>query len=185
VDIDPVTYTMDPAQIEAAITHRTKAIVPVHLYGQMADMEPILDVARAHGLKVIGDAAQAHGAEYLGRRAGSVGDAAGFSFYPGKNLGAYGEGGAVATNDADLANRVRLLRDWGQERKYHHVAKGFNYRMEGIQGAILGVKLPYLEEWTRQRAEKADQYIEACAKPAYSYRRHDWVRVTSGMSLAC
>lgn len=159
VDVDPVTYTMDPAQIEAAITPRTKAIMPVHLYGQMADMDPILEIARAHGLKVIEDAAQAHGAEYLGRRAGSTGDAAGFSFYPGKNLGAYGEGGAVTTNDAELANRVRLLRDWGAERKYHHVVKGFNYRMEGIQGAILGVKLPYLEGWTRQRGEKADQYI--------------------------
>lgn len=159
VDIDPVTYTMDAAQIEAAITPRTKAIMPVHLYGQMADMTPIVAIARRHGLKVIEDAAQAHGAEYQGRRAGSVGDAAAFSFYPGKNLGAYGEGGAVTTNDAEFAHRVRVLRDWGQEGKYNHVVKGFNCRMDGIQGAILHTKLRYLEDWTRRRAQNADALI--------------------------
>ena len=134
VDIDPVTYTMDPAQLEDVITPRTKVIMPVHLYGQMADMDPIMAVARRHGLKVIEDAAQAHGAEYNGRRAGSIGDAAGFSFYPGKNLGAYGEGGAVVTNNSAIAHHIRVLRDWGQEGKYNHVVKGFNYRMEGKIG---------------------------------------------------
>ena len=160
VDIDPVTYTMDPAQLEDAITPRTKIIMPVHLYGQMADMDPIMAIARRHGLKVIEDAAQAHGAEYNGRRAGSIGEAAGFSFYPGKNLGAYGEGGAVVTSDPAIAHQVRVLRDWGQEGKYNHVVKGFNYRMEGIQGAILRAKLPYLETWTRLREEKAAAYLE-------------------------
>jgi dTDP-4-amino-4,6-dideoxygalactose transaminase len=159
VDIDPVTYTMDPAQLEAAITPRTKAIAPVHLYGQMADMTPILAIARRYGLKVIEDAAQAHGAEYQGRRAGSLGDAACFSFYPGKNLGAYGEGGAVTTNDAEFAHRIRVLRDWGQEGKYNHVVKGFNYRMDGIQGAILKTKLRYLDEWTRRRMQNADALL--------------------------
>src|SRR5579863_3770833 len=129
VDIDPRSFTMDPSAIEAAITSRTKAILPVHLDGQTADMDPILEVARRHGLVVIEDAAQAHGAEYKGRRAGSIGDIACFSFYPAKNLGAYGEGGAVTTNNAGYAKTVRMLRDWGQDRKYHHVMRGFNYRM--------------------------------------------------------
>ena len=160
VDIDPVTYTMDPAQLEDVITPRTKVIMPVHLYGQMADMDPIMAVARRHGLKVIEDAAQAHGAEYNGRRAGSIGDAAGFSFYPGKNLGAYGEGGAVVTNNSAIAHHIRVLRDWGQEGKYNHVVKGFNYRMEGMQGAILRTKLPRLEAWTNLRADKAAAYLE-------------------------
>jgi dTDP-4-amino-4,6-dideoxygalactose transaminase len=160
IDIDPVTYTMDPSQLEGAITPRTKAIMPVHLYGQMADMDPIMAVARRHGVKVIEDAAQAHGAEYNGRRAGGIGDAAGFSFYPGKNLGAYGEGGAVVTNDDAIAHQVRLLRDWGQEGKYNHIVKGFNYRMEGIQGAVLRTKLPWLERWTSLRGQKAAAYLE-------------------------
>ncbi len=124
VDIDPRTFNMDPAAIEAAITPRTKVILPVHLYGQPADMDPILEIARRHGLVVIEDAAQAHGAEYKGRRAGSIGDIACFSFYPAKNLGAYGEGGAVTTNNAGYAKTVRMLRDWGQDRKYHHVMRG-------------------------------------------------------------
>ena len=158
VDIDPVYFTMDPARVEAAITPRTKAIMPVHLYGQPADMEPILAIARKHGLLVIEDAAQAHGAEYHGRRCGSMSEIACFSFYPGKNLGAYGEGGAVVTNRADLAAMVRTLRSWGEEKRYEHKYKGFNYRMDGIQGAILGVKLKYLERWTEARRRHAATY---------------------------
>jgi dTDP-4-amino-4,6-dideoxygalactose transaminase len=158
VDIDPRTYTMDPALIERAITPRTKAVVPVHLYGQPADMDPILDVARARALVVIEDAAQAHGAEYKGRRCGSLGDLAGFSFYPGKNLGAYGEGGAVVTSRSEYAHRIRVLRDWGQERRYEHAVKGFNYRMDAIQGAVLGVKLRRLEAWTEARRRHAIEY---------------------------
>lgn len=158
VDVDPVTYTMDPSQIEAAITPRTKAILPVHLYGNPADMDPILEIARKHGLTVIEDAAQAHGAEYKGRRCGSLGDMGCFSFYPGKNLGAYGEGGMVTTNHPELARKMRMLRDWGAEKKYQHVLKGFNYRMEGVQGAILRVKLRYLEAWTEARRAHAAAY---------------------------
>jgi dTDP-4-amino-4,6-dideoxygalactose transaminase len=163
VDIDPRTFTMDPAAIEAAITLRTKAILPVHLYGQTADMDPILEVARRHGLIVIEDAAQAHGAKYKGRPAGSIGDMACFSFYPGKNLGAYGEGGAVTTSNAEYARTIRMLRDWGQDRKYHHVLKGFNYRMEGFQGAILRVKLRHLERWTEARRAVVKLYNELLA----------------------
>ena len=158
VDVDPVTYTMDPSRIEAAITPRTKAIVPVHLYGQTADMDPIMEIARKHGLVVIEDAAQAHGAEYKGRRAGSIGDMACFSFYPGKNLGACGEGGCVTTNNPEFDRMVRVMRDWGQSKKYHHDFPGFNYRMEGFQGACLRVKLRHLEEWTEARRAHACQY---------------------------
>jgi dTDP-4-amino-4,6-dideoxygalactose transaminase len=158
VDIDPVTYTMDPAQLEAAITPKTKAIIPVHLYGQCADMDPILAIAKKHGLVVIEDAAQAHGAEYKGRRAGSMGDMGCFSFYPGKNLGAAGEGGMVVTANPEFAKTVRMLRDWGAEKKYHHVLKGYNFRMEGIQGAVLRVKLRYLEQWTEARRAAALRY---------------------------
>jgi dTDP-4-amino-4,6-dideoxygalactose transaminase len=158
VDIDPVTFTMDPAKIEAAITRKTKAILPVHLYGQPADMDPILEIAKRHGLTVIEDAAQAHGAEYKGRRVGSLGAMACFSFYPGKNLGAYGEGGMVTTNDPTYAKTIRMLRDWGAERKYEHVLKGYNFRMEGIQGAVLRVKLKYLEAWTEARRAAAARY---------------------------
>jgi dTDP-4-amino-4,6-dideoxygalactose transaminase len=158
VDIDPETLTIDPAKIEAAITSRTKAILPVHLHGRPADMDPILAVARRHGIPVIEDAAQAHGAEYRGRRAGSMGELGCFSFYPGKNLGAYGEGGAVTTNDSGYAKTLRMLRDWGSERRYHHDIKGFNYRMEGIQGAVLGVKMKYIEDWTEARRRHAAQY---------------------------
>src|ERR1700756_382278 len=128
VDVDPRTWTMDPDLVEAAITPRTKAILPVHLHGLMADMDPIIDIARRHRLVVIEDAAQSHGAEYKGRRAGSIGDVGCFSFYPGKNLGAYGEGGAAVTNHAEIARQMTLLRDWGQEAKYYHVLPGYNYR---------------------------------------------------------
>ncbi|RCJ18242.1 erythromycin biosynthesis sensory transduction protein eryC1 [Nostoc minutum NIES-26] len=158
VDIDPVSYTIDVTQIEKAITERTKAILPVHLYGQPADMVPILEIARRHGLTVIEDAAQAHGAEYKGQKVGAIGDIGCFSFYPGKNLGAYGEGGMIVTNNPEYAHIMRMLRDWGQERKYHHVLKGYNYRMDGIQGAILRVKLRYLEEWTEARRTHAARY---------------------------
>lgn len=160
VDVDPRTATMDAAQIERAISPRTKAILPVHLHGQPADMDPILEIARKHNLVVIEDAAQAHGAEYKGQRCGSFGDLACFSFYPGKNLGAYGEGGAIVTNNDQYARTMWMMRDWGQETKYHHVIKGFNYRMEGFQGAILGVKLKYLEQWTEARRAHARRYSE-------------------------
>lgn len=158
VDVDPESFTLDPKLLEKAITARTKAILPVHLYGQPCDMDPILEIARRHGKVVIEDTAQAHGAEYKGRRAGGMGDLGCFSFYPGKNLGAYGEGGMVVTNNPDFTRTIRMLRDWGAERKYHHDLKGYNYRMEGIQGAILRVKLQYLEKWTEGRRDHAKAY---------------------------
>ena len=163
VDIDPITYTMDPGKIAAAITERTKAIVPVHLYGQTADMDPIMEIAARRNLIVIEDAAQAHAAEYKGRRVGSMGDLGCFSFYPGKNLGAYGEGGAVITNNKDYAKTIRMLRDWGQEKRYNHVLKGYNYRMEGLQGAVLRVKLRHLEAWTETRRSHARLYSQLLA----------------------
>lgn len=163
VDIDPDYYTMDPSQVEAAITPRTKAIMPVHLYGQAADMDPILEIARRRGITVIEDAAQAHGAEYHGRRCGSMGASACFSFYPGKNLGAYGEGGAVVSSDPAIVSKIRLLRDWGSARRYEHTFKGFNYRMDGIQGAILGVKMKYIEKWTEARRTRAAVYARELA----------------------
>jgi dTDP-4-amino-4,6-dideoxygalactose transaminase len=163
VDINPQSFTLDPAAIEAAITPCTKAILPVHLYGHPADMDLIVEVARRHGLVVIEDACQAHGAKYKGRPVGSIGDLACFSFYPGKNLGAYGEGGAVTTSNAEFASKIRMLRDWGQDRKYHHVLRGFNYRMEGFQGAILRVKLHHLEQWTEARRAVAAKYNELLA----------------------
>jgi len=163
VDIEPRSFIMDVNQIEKAITPKTKAILPVHLYGQTADMDSILEIARRHQLLVIEDAAQAHGAEYKGRRAGSMGDLGCFSFYPGKNLGAYGEGGAVTTNNPEYNRTIRMLRDWGAERKYEHVLKGYNYRMEGFQGAILSVKLRHLEAWTEARRTHAARYDELLA----------------------
>ena len=178
VDIEPRSYTMDVDQLEGAITERTKAIMPVHLYGQPADMDPILEIARRYGLIVIEDACQAHGAEYKGRRVGSIGDLGCFSFYPSKNLGAYGEGGMVVTNDPEYACTIRMLRDWGAERKYHHVLKGYNYRMAGLQGAILRVKLRHLEAWTEARRAHAARYDELLARSGVqtptvmSYDRH-------------
>ncbi len=163
VDMDPQRYTIDVTKIEAAITEKTKAIMPVHLYGQPADMDPILAIAKKHKLRVIADAAQAHGAEYKGRRAGSLGDLAGFSFYPGKNLGAYGEGGCVTTNNAEYAEKIRMLRDWGQKNKYEHVLKAYNCRMDGIQGAVLRVKLRHLDKWTEARRAHAARYTELLA----------------------
>jgi dTDP-4-amino-4,6-dideoxygalactose transaminase len=158
VDVDPATYTMDVDQVERSITPRTKAILPVHLYGQTADLEPLLDLSRRHGIPLIEDAAQAHGAEYRGRRAGTFGLAGCFSFYPGKNLGALGEGGAVVTDDDHVAARLRALRDHGQSRRYHHDELGFNYRMDALQGAVLGIKLQQLEVWTEARGFLADDY---------------------------
>ncbi len=163
VDIDPVSYTMDPAKLEAAITARTKVIMPVHLYGQPADMDPILEIARRHGITVIEDAAQAHASLYKGRPAGSLAAMACFSFYPGKNLGAYGEGGMVVTGNADYADTIRKLRDWGQSTRYYHDLRGFNYRLEGMQGAILRVKLRHLERWTEARRAAARLYQEQLA----------------------
>ena len=158
VDIRRDSFTIDPSLIEAAITPRTRAIVPVHLYGQTADMDPILEIAHRRGLTVVEDAAQAHGAEYKGRRAGSMGDFGCFSFYPGKNLGACGEGGLVTAREAERARTVRMLRDWGQERKYEHLLPGFNFRMDAIQGAILRIKLRRLEAWTEGRRAAASRY---------------------------
>jgi len=180
VDIDPRSYNVDPAKLEAAITSKTRAIMPVHLYGQPADMDPILEIARRRGLLVIEDAAQAHGAEYKSRRAGSMGDLACFSFYPGKNLGAYGEGGMVVTNNPEYARIIRMLRDWGAEKKYVHQLKGYNYRMEGLQGAILGVKLRHLEAWTEARRAHAAEYGRLLhdsgvgVPRSMPYARHVW-----------
>ncbi len=164
VDIDERTYTMDPAEIQAAITDKTKAIIPVHLFGQPADMDPILEIARMHNLFVIEDAAQAHGAEYKNRKAGTLGDAGCFSFYPGKNLGAFGEAGAVVTNDSKLQGKIRILRDHGQVRKYYHTMIGWNCRMDGIQAAVLSVKLQHLKRGNDLRRSHALKYDEAFAK---------------------
>jgi dTDP-4-amino-4,6-dideoxygalactose transaminase len=160
VDVEPGTLTMDPSRLEAALTPATKAVIPVHLHGQCADMDPILEIARARGLIVIEDAAQAHGAAYRGRPAGSLGDLGCFSFYPAKNLGAGGEGGMVVSGSEELARRVRLLRDWGQEGKYRHVVKGYNYRLEALQAAILRVKLRHLPAWNAARARNAARLSE-------------------------
>ena len=163
VDVDSESYTLDVARLEKAITRRTRAILPVHLYGQPADMHPILEIAKARDLVVIEDAAQAHGARYRNKTVGSLGDLACFSFYPGKNLGAYGEGGAVVTGNPDFARKIRMLRDWGAERKYEHVLAAYNYRMEAMQGAILRVKLRHLDRWTQMRRAHAIRYGEELA----------------------
>jgi dTDP-4-amino-4,6-dideoxygalactose transaminase len=160
VDIDPRTYNIDPNRVERAITPRTRAIIPVHLYGQPAEMDAILDLARKHNLRVIEDAAQAHGAEYRGRRAGSMGDIACFSFFPAKNLGAYGDAGALVTNNAELAERARMLRDHGRRDKYQHLIVGYGYRLDALQAAILGAKLPHLDAWNARRRVIADYYTE-------------------------
>ena len=160
VDVDPGTYTMDVSQLELAITPRTRAIIPVHLYGQPADMDPIMDLARAHGLKVVEDACQAHGARYRGRRTGGLGHIAAYSFYFSKNLGAYGEAGMVTTSDTQLADRVRILRDHGSPERYHHEMVGMNARLDEIQAAVLRAKLPYLEAWNSQRRANAAHYTD-------------------------
>jgi dTDP-4-amino-4,6-dideoxygalactose transaminase len=158
VDADPENYTIDVSRLEDAITERTRAIMPVHLYGQCADMDPILEIAREHGLIVIEDACQAHGARYKGKRAGSMGHAAAFSFYPAKNLGAYGDGGAVVTNDEEVYRSIRMLRDYGQTEKYHHVLRGYNRRLDTLQAACLRVKLKYLDSWNAARSRHAALY---------------------------
>jgi dTDP-4-amino-4,6-dideoxygalactose transaminase len=170
VDCDPDYYLIDVSKIEAAITPKTKAILPVHLYGQCADMDRICAIAKKHGLVVIEDACQAHGARYFsngpggpGKRAGSIGDIAAFSFYPGKNLGAYGDGGGITTNRADLAERVKLLRNYGQRVKYHHDVKGGNSRLDTVQAAVLRVKLRHLDEWNASRGRAAEEYGKALA----------------------
>jgi dTDP-4-amino-4,6-dideoxygalactose transaminase len=179
VDVDERTYTMDPAALEKAITAKTKAIIPVHLFGQPADMDPILEVAREHGLFVVEDAAQAHGAKYKGRSMGTLGDAACFSFYPGKNLGAFGEAGAVVTKNAELQEKIRILRDHGQVRKYYHTMIGWNCRMDGIQAAVLRIKLRHLEKANMLRRSHAETYdralrgIEGVVTPAQAaFVRH-------------
>ncbi len=163
VDMDEATYTLDPQTLKDAITEKTKLIIPVHLYGRPAEMDAILDIANERSIPVLEDAAQAHGATYHGRKAGSMGIAGCFSFYPGKNLGAYGEGGAVVTNSDQLAAEMRKLRDHGMSKKYHHEVVGYNYRMEGIQGAVLDVKLQHLEQWNDARRAHARAYSEALA----------------------
>ncbi len=163
VDIDPVRRTLDPALLERAITSRTKAIMPVHLYGLMADMDPILEIARKHGIPVVEDAAQAHGATYNGRNAGTLGCMACFSFYPGKNLGAFGEGGALVTDDDGFAARARRLRNHAQGERYYHDELGYNYRMDSIQGAILSLKLKHLDRWNAARDRHAKRYNELLA----------------------
>ena len=179
VDVDPATYTMDPNELERAITEKTKAVIPVHLFGQSADMDPILKIAREHGLYVIEDACQAHGATYKEQKVGSMGDAACFSFYPGKNLGAFGEAGAVVTNYTGLNDKIRILRDHGQVEKYRHTMIGWNCRMDGIQAAVLQVKLRHLEVATQARALHAAHYngslsgIQEIVPPHHaSYARH-------------
>ncbi len=160
VDIDPQTYLMDVSQVRELITPNTKAILPVHLYGQMADMDPLLDLAEQYGLQVIEDACQAHGAEYKGRKAGSVGKAAAFSFYFSKNLGAYGEGGFITTNDPEVYKKVAMLRDHGSEKRYYHDLIGMNARPDEIQAVVLLAKLPHLAEWNRLRREHAHLYTD-------------------------
>jgi dTDP-4-amino-4,6-dideoxygalactose transaminase len=163
VDCDPQTYTLDVSRLEGAITPRTKVIMPVHLYGHPADMDPILEIAQQHGLAVIEDACQAHGARYKGRRVGSLGHAAAFSFYPAKNLGAYGDGGMVVTDDERVAESLRLLRNYGQREKYHHVLQGYNHRLDTLQAAVLRVKLQHLEDWNVARRQGARLYAELLA----------------------
>lgn len=160
VDIDPTSFTIDPSKIEAAITERTRAIIPVHLYGQVADMDPILEIAEKHNLKVLEDAAQAQGAEYKGTKAGSIGNVGAFSFYPAKNLGAYGDAGIVVTDDEEVAKRIRLYSNHGRKSANEHVVEGFNERLDGIQASVLSAKLKYLDRWNEMRREAAHRYDE-------------------------
>jgi dTDP-4-amino-4,6-dideoxygalactose transaminase len=164
VDADPATYTLDVSQVKKKITRRTRAFLPVHLYGQPADLEPVLDLGKQYGIPVVEDAAQAHGARYRGKPAGSFGLCGCFSFYPGKNLGAYGEGGALVTNDDAVARRVRSLRDHAQSERYHHDEIGFNYRMDALQGAVLSIKLKHLDQWTAARRRLATRYQDLLAE---------------------
>jgi dTDP-4-amino-4,6-dideoxygalactose transaminase len=178
VDADPVSYTIDPLKIEEAITERTKVIIPVHLYGQAADMDPIMEIARRRGLMVLEDAAQAQGAEYKGRIAGSIGDAAAFSFYPAKNLGAYGDAGAIVTCNEDIAERARLYSNHGRAAYTDHAVEGFNERLDGIQAAVLSAKLPHLRTWNDLRRAAAERYdsllgdLDVVTPAAMPYARH-------------
>src|SRR5205809_6047424 len=172
VDIDPVRRTLNVDNLEAAITSRTKAIMPVHLYGMPAEMDRIMAIAEQHGVPVIEDAAQAHGARYRGRRVGQFGQIACFSFYPSKNLGAYGEGGALITNDASIAHRARSLRDHAQSQKYLHDEIGYNYRMDSFQAEVLGIKLERLDGWNAARADRAAHYTELLTKSTYKLPTH-------------
>jgi dTDP-4-amino-4,6-dideoxygalactose transaminase len=172
VDIDPVRRTLNPDNLEAAITSRTKAIIPVHLFGMPAEMDRIMAIAERHGVPVIEDAAQAHGARYKGTRVGQFGQIACFSFYPSKNLGAYGEGGALTTNDASIAHRARSLRDHAQSQKYLHEEIGYNYRMDSFQAAVLSIKLKHLDEWNTARIDCARQYTELIKDPSYKLPAH-------------
>jgi dTDP-4-amino-4,6-dideoxygalactose transaminase len=163
IDVNEQTYNIDPQLIERAVTPNTKAIIPVHLFGQMAEMDRIMEIAKTHGLFVIEDACQAHGAEFNGQPAGSIGDAGCFSFYPGKNLGAYGEAGAVVTKSQELADKIRSFRDHGQKEKYYHSIIGWNCRMDGFQGAVLSVKLKHLRQWNQSRRKNAQLYSSLLA----------------------
>jgi dTDP-4-amino-4,6-dideoxygalactose transaminase len=163
VDTEDATFNLDPALVERAITPKTRAVLPVHLYGHPVNLDPLLEICRKHRLPLVEDAAQAHGAEYRGKRVGTFGVMSCFSFYPGKNLGAYGEGGALVTNDAAMAARARALREHGSTQRYYHDEVGYNYRMEGIQGAVLGVKLKHLDKWTQERRRVAARYSELLA----------------------
>ena len=176
VDIDPETYNMDPSLLQDAITGKTKAIIPVYMYGQLADMDPIIRIARDNGLKIIEDACQAHGSEYNGRRAGSLGDMGCFSFYFTKNLGAYGEGGIITTSDPDLARRCRMIRDHGQSEKYHHALIGTNGRLDELQAAVLKIKLPHLEEWIEKRRNLAQAFNEGLPDWLLKPQEMPWAR---------
>ena len=186
VEPDSVTFNLDPMLLEAAITPKTRAVIPVHLYGQPADMDAVNGIARRHGLKVIEDAAQAHGARYRGRRCGSLGDAAGFSFYPGKNLGALGDGGAITTNDNDLAERVRMLRNYGSSKKYVNEVAGFNSRLDELQAALLRVKLARLDEWNDRRRVVAAAYYKELAGTGLALPFvPDWVEPVWHLYVVC
>lgn len=185
VDIDPITYTIDPNRIEATINSKTKAIIPVHLYGQSANMDAILDIAKKHNLRIIEDAAQAHGAKYKNKQIGSIGDIACFSFYPGKNLGAFGEGGAITTNNPNLAERCKLLRNHAQPEKYIHTEVGYNYRMDGIQGAVLKVKMNYIRKWTEKRIEIARKYSSSLPQERIVKFNNDGSHVFHLYELKC
>jgi dTDP-4-amino-4,6-dideoxygalactose transaminase len=188
VDVDPASYTMDATLVERAITKKTRALIPVHLYGQCADMDPLLEIAVRRGIPVIEDACQAHGAEYRGRKAGTLGQAGCFSFYPGKNLGALGEGGAVITNDAAIAEKMRMLRDHGARKKYEHDFPAYNFRLEGLQGAFLAIKLKHLDGWNERRRSIAERYttklensgVMTAAEMAYGRHVYHLYVVTSG-----
>lgn len=187
-DCDPATFTLDPSSAEKAITPRTRAIIPVHLFGQTADMDAILELARRYNLLVIEDACQAHGAEYKGRRAGSMGDAGCFSFYPGKNLGAYGDAGAVVSNNSELIDKIKKIRDHGSTHKYEHDVIGWNSRMDGLQGAILSVKLSHLDEANRARRDHAHLYkklLEDCQQIALPFENDEARHVFHIFALCC